>query len=112
MFEAAEAEDFERAAVLRDRIKAIEGIASRQKVVFSKVKEQDVIAIAKSGENCCAVVLSFRGGRLVDKDEYFLKDFGTEPAFVTEFLQSFYSERTDIPKEIALHEKCEEAELL
>ena len=112
MFEAAEAEDFERAAVLRDRIKAIEGIASRQKVVFSKVKEQDVIAIAKSGESCCAVVLSFRGGRLVDKDEYILKDFGTEPSFVTEFLQSFYSERTDIPKEIALHEKCEEAELL
>ena len=112
MFEAAEAEDFERAAVLRDRIKAIEGIASRQKVVFSKIKEQDVIAIAESGENCCAVVLSFRGGKLVDKDEYILKDFGTEPEFVTEFIQSFYSEREDIPKEIALHEKCEEAELI
>lgn len=112
MFAAAEAEDFEHAAVLRDRIKAIEGIASRQKVVFSKVKEQDVIAIAESGENCCAVVLSFRGGRLVDKDEYILRDFGTEPQFVTEFLQSFYAEKTDIPKEIALHEKCEDAELI
>ncbi len=112
MFDAAEKEDFERAAVLRDRIKAIEGIADRQKVVFSKIDEQDVIAIAKSGENCCAVVLSFRGGRLVDKDEYVLKDFGTEPAFVTEFMQSFYSEKTNIPKEITLHEECEETELM
>lgn len=112
MFAAAEAEEFEKAAALRDRIRAIEGIASKQKVVFSKVKEQDVIAIAKSGENCCAVVLSFRGGRLVDKDEYILKDFGTEPEFVTEFLQSFYSEKTEIPKEIALHEKCDDAQLM
>ncbi len=112
MFAAAENEEFERAAALRDRIKAIEGIASRQKVVFSKTPEQDVIAVAKSGENCCAVVLSFRGGRLVDKDEYVLKDFGTEPQFITEFLQSFYADKTDIPKEIALHEKCEERELM
>lgn len=112
MFEAAENEDFERAAVLRDRIKAIEGITDRQKVVFSKIKEQDVVAIAKSGENCCAVVLSFRGGRLVDKEEYILKDFGTEPSFVEEFLQSYYAEKTDIPKEITLHEKCEDAELM
>lgn len=112
MFEAAENEDFERAAVLRDRIKAIEGITDRQKVVFSKIKEQDVVAIAKSGENCCAVVLSFRGGRLVDKEEYILKDFGTEPSFVEEFLQSYYAEKTDIPKEITLHEKCEDTELM
>ncbi len=112
MYAAAEAEDFERAAALRDRIKAIEGIASRQKVVFSKTPEQDVIAIAQSGENCCAVVLSFRGGRLVDKDEYMLKDFSTEPDSVTEFLLSFYSEKTDIPKEIALHENCEDKDIL
>lgn len=112
MFEAAENEDFERAAVLRDRIKAIKGITDRQKVVFSKIKEQDVVAIAKSGENCCAVVLSFRGGRLVDKEEYILKDFGTEPSFVEEFLQSYYAEKTDIPKEITLHEKCEDTELM
>ena len=112
MYAAAEAEDFERAAILRDRIRAIEGIASRQKVVFSKVEEQDVIGIAQSGETCCAVVLSFRGGKLVDKDEYILKDFGTDPASVTEFIQSFYAEKTDIPKEIALHESCEDAELL
>ena len=112
MYAAAEAEDFERAAILRDRIRAIEGIASRQKVVFSKVEEQDVIAVAQSGETCCAVVLSFRGGKLVDKDEYILKDFGTDPASVTEFIQGFYAEKTDIPKEIALHEPCDDGELL
>ncbi len=112
MYAAAEAEDFERAAALRDRIKAIEGITSRQKVVFSKIPEQDVIAVAQSGENCCAVVLSFRKGRLVDKDEYMLRDFSAEPDSVTEFLLSFYSEKTDIPKEIALHEECEDRDIL
>ena len=112
MYEAAENEEFERAASLRDRIRAIEGIASRQKVVFSKMPEQDVVAIAQSGENGCAVVLSFRGGKLVDKSEYVMKDLSADPASVTEFLQSFYADKEDIPKEIALHEECEDTELL
>lgn len=112
MMEAAEKEDFERAAMLRDRIRAIEGIASRQKVVFSKVSDQDVIALSKSGESTCAVVLSFRGGKLVDKEEFVLRDFGTEPSDVGEFLQGYYTDKDDIPKEIALHEKCDDAELL
>ena len=112
MYAAAENEEFERAASLRDRIRAIEGIASRQKVVFSKIPEQDVAAIAQSGENGCAVVLSFRGGKLVDKSEYVIKDLGADPASVTEFLQSFYADKTDIPRDIALHEECEDAELL
>lgn len=112
MMAAAEAEDFERAAILRDRIRAIEGINDRQKVISSKVAEQDVLAVARSGETCCAVALRFRSGKLVDKDEYILKDFGTDPASVTEFIQSFYAEKTDIPKEIALHEECEDRELL
>ena len=112
MYAAAENEEFERAASLRDRIRAIEGITSRQKVVFSKLPEQDVVAVAQSGENSCAVVLSFRGGKLVDKSEYIMRDFGTDPASVTEFLQSFYADKTDIPKEIALHEDCEDAQLI
>ena len=112
MYAVAENEEFERAASLRDRIRAIEGIADRQKVVFSKLPEQDVAAVAQSGEYCCAVVLSFRGGKLVDKSEYVMKDLGTDPASITEFLQSFYAEKTDIPKEIALHEECDDAELL
>lgn len=112
MMDAAEKENFERAAMLRDRIKAIENINSRQKVVSSKEKEQDAIAIAKSGKLCCAVVLCFRNNRLVDKREYILEDFGTEPPFISEFIQSYYSEKTDIPKVITLHEKCEDNELL
>ena len=68
--------------------------------------------MAQSGENSCAVVLSFRGGKLVDKSEYIMRDFGTDPASVTEFLQSFYADKTDIPKEIALHEDCEDAQLI
>lgn len=112
MMAAAESEDFERAAMLRDRMKAIEGIMNRQKVVFSKVKEQDVVALAESGGTTCAVVLSFRGGKLTDKSEFVLKDFGTGPEEVSDFLKSFYSGRTDIPKEISLHEKCEDADLI
>ncbi|HNW04810.1 MAG TPA: excinuclease ABC subunit UvrC [Oscillospiraceae bacterium] len=108
----AENEEYERAAALRDRIRAIERITERQKVVFSKVEEQDVVALAKNGEDICAVVLKFRGGRLVDKDEYLLKELGTDPASVAEFLRGYYLEKEDIPPQVALHEDCEDRELL
>jgi excinuclease ABC subunit C len=108
----AENEEYERAAVLRDRIHAIERITERQKVVFSKVEEQDVVALAKNGEDTCAVVLKFRGGRLVDKNLYTMKELGTDPASVAEFLRSYYLEKEDVPPQVVLHEECEDRELL
>ena len=110
MEEAAEALDFEKAARLRDRIRAIEKISEHQKVVFSKVSEQDVVALAQNGRLVCAVVLIFRGSKLVDKKDYLLGEVECMESARSEFLMRFY-ERHEIPPQIGLDEACDDQEL-
>ena len=59
MNEAAENLDFELAARIRDRITAINKLKERQKVVASRVPEQDVIALVLGGEKVSIQVFRF-----------------------------------------------------
>lgn len=105
MEEASERLEFERAALLRDQITAIEKISRGQKVVRSEIDEQDVIAFAGTGSAICAAVLRFREGRLVDKREFVFHDTQDIPALREEFLPRYYLEDGEfIPKSIAIDE--------
>ncbi|MBC8570118.1 excinuclease ABC subunit UvrC [Zongyangia hominis] len=111
MEEAAEALDFERAARLRDRIKAIEKISEHQKVVLSKVPEQDVIALSQLGRTVCAVVLKFRGSKLIDKKDFLLGEVESIDSARSEFLMRYYDTGGDIPPQIELDAPCEDQDL-
>ena len=103
MEEAAEKLDFERAAMLRDQINAIEKVSRGQKVVRSSVDEQDVFALAASATAVCAAILRFREGRLVDKREFLFHDTQDVTAVRNEFLLRYYLEDSEfIPKSIAV----------
>lgn len=66
MNEAAEGEDFERAAHFRDQIQALEGITSIQGVLEAgSDRDRDVIGIARNDLIFHAVILQIRGGRLL-----------------------------------------------
>ena len=64
MAEASENLEFERAAQLRDNIKAIEQVVEKQKVVNVKALDEDVIAFARSEDQACVQVFFIRGGKL------------------------------------------------
>lgn len=103
MEEAAEKLDFERAAMLRDQINAIEKVSRGQKVVRSSVSEQDVFALAASASAVCAAILRFREGRLVDKREFLFHDTQDTAAVRNEFLPRYYLEDSEfIPRSIAV----------
>lgn len=103
MVDAAERLDFERAALLRDQINAIEKVSRGQKVVRSEVDEQDVIALAGTASAVCAAILRFREGRLVDKREFVFHDTQDTDAVREEFLPRYYLEDSEfIPKSIAV----------
>ena len=105
MADAAERLDFERAALIRDQIAAIEKVSRGQKVVRSEVDEQDVVAFAGTASAVCAAILRFREGRLVDKREFLFHDTQDIPALREEFLPRYYLEDTEfIPKSIAVDE--------
>ena len=105
MADAAERLDFERAALIRDQIAAIEKVSRGQKVVRSEVDEQDVVAFAGTASAVCAAILRFREGRLVDKREFLFHDAQDVPALREEFLPRYYLEDNEfIPKSIAVDE--------
>ncbi len=85
----------------RDKIAAVKRMGDKQKVVLSKVLDQDVIASFQNDGKTCFQVFRFEGGRLFDR-ESFIFDTGDAASETEEFLVSYYTLRTDIPKNIAL----------
>ncbi len=101
MEEAAEELNFEKAALIRDQINAINKLSEGQNVVNDSLQSHDFIAVAGSGKNCCVAVLRFRQGRLMDKKEHVF--FGEENMddVRDEFLVQFYSTEQP-PKNVLL----------
>lgn len=67
MGEAAEAENFEEAARLRDQVRAIETALTRQSVVLPTARDTDVIGVARSGDCLSFAVLRFEAGVLCER---------------------------------------------
>ena len=111
MEKAAEELDFEQAASLRDRIRAIEKISENQKIIDENMQNADIIALAENVEIACASVLMYRGGRLFDKVSFMLGEIEDTKKMRGDFLYQFYSDKADIPKNIFLDGEIEDIEL-
>ncbi len=109
---AAEALDFETAARLRDRIRALERMGERQKVVHSRVPHQDVVALAQAGGTACFEVFRFAGGALCDREEFLMEAVDDIPAAKAEFLRRYYASRESIPPRVVTDGPVEDVELL
>ena len=112
MEDAAERMEFEAAARIRDRIAAIRKMADRQKVVQSKVPEQDVVALAQGPSAACFEVFRFRDSRLCDRETFFLGELAGAEAARAEFLQQYYTIRDRVPPRILLDGAAADAEVL
>ncbi|MBR3290280.1 MAG: excinuclease ABC subunit UvrC [Clostridia bacterium] len=112
MNEAAEALEFEKAAQLRDRMAAIRRMSEKQKVVSSRVAEQDVLALAEMSGRTCIEVFHFTEGRLSDKEEFVLDVAGDPAATRSEFLRRYYTVRDRVPAQITLDGATEDGALL
>lgn len=115
MEKAAEDLRFEKAAALRDQLKAIHNIVERQKVVFaSDYKDSDVVAMARTNGEACVQIFFIRGGKLIGR-EYFVLE-GTEDAadaeVVSGFLKQFYTEAANVPQQVLLPQEIEEAKII
>ena len=112
MNEYAENMQYEKAAQLRDRIKAIQKMSDRQKVYMTRVEEQDVFAVAQQDDTACCTVFRFLGGRLVDSEQFVLGEIESAPAARAELLRRYYTMRDRVPPRVTLDGETEDAELL
>jgi excinuclease ABC subunit C len=115
MLKASEEMRFEKAAALRDQLKAIQNIIERQRIVFATdYIDSDVLAMARSDGEACVQVFFIRGGKLIGRDYFILE--GTEDAADTEvmeqFITQFYTEAATIPEQVMLPQKLEEARII
>ncbi len=101
---AAENLQFEQAAVLRDRIAAVERILEGQKIISTDLEDQDIIAMAQGSAETAVQVFFVRGGKLISAEHFILENTAdTSPEDVLEsFIKQFYSLTVFIPKEILL----------
>lgn len=112
MEEAAENLEFEKAAKLRDRIQAITRLSNSQKIFDYKTEDYDIVALAQNVSLASVAVVKYRGGRLVDKENFFIGDEYDPGAMRQDFLLSYYPDREDIPKEIYIDEEFDDMELV
>ena len=102
MSSASEALEFEKAAKLRDRIRAVEKVSQKQHVVSVKTDEQDVFGIAGTGSKSAVCVLSFRNGALTDTKTFVVDRIDDPSAEYAEILCSYYSGSENIPVQICV----------
>lgn len=110
MEKAAEELNFEKAAKLRDTIKGIEKVKSKQKVVSSTYKEQDVFALSVVENKVCIAVLRFSDNQLCDTEHFLFEENGPQENMRTEFLLSYYSLNRTIPPRIEIDGEVEDRE--
>lgn len=111
---AAQELRFERAAAIRDQLRAIENIVERQKVISSEYIDSDVIAMARSNGDACVQVFFIRGGKLIGR-EYFLLEGAEETpdtGVITEFIKQFYDQTPNVPGQVLLPQEVEEAQII
>jgi len=112
MLDAAEKLEFERAADLRDRVRAAERVVTQQQIVYSSISDEDIVGVHHEGPYSCVQVFLIRGGRLIAREHFVLEGQGeeSEEEIVWAFVVQYYSRSSDIPDEVVLPDELEDME--
>ena len=113
MESAAEELRFERAAEIRDRLRAIEGLANRQRVISTAFADTDAVGFCR-GAKSCFTVLHFVNGDLVSKDVEMMEEpLEEDEEAVSGLVRQYYTaHRGGWPKSILLPVEIEDREEL
>ncbi len=114
MLQASEDLNFERAAVLRDQLQAIEFITQKHKAVSPQMTDHDVIALARDKNEAVMQILFIRNGKLIGSDSRPLDntDEASDEEVIGQFITQFYGESDDVPRELILPNEIEESRII
>jgi len=114
MAAAAEKELYEQAASYRDLLRTMEDIEERQRIAAAQGDDTDVLAYHEEAPLVAANLFHLRGGRVVDRREFYWEDLAAFDAeeFVVSLLKQLYLEADYLPKAIHVPEEFEDRELL
>ena len=116
MEEAAEKLEFEKAAEIRDQLRAVEQLVAgeKQKIVSAAAGDLDILGIARDGDEAAIWVFPVREGKLLEGEGYILEAAGGRELAEVEaaFIKQHYSRVAALPRAILLPAPLEEAAVL
>ena len=114
MMIASERLNFEKAAAIRDQLKAIDYITNKHKTVGKSMTDHDVIALARDDRDATVQIMFIRNGKLIGSDSRKVDNTEgeTDAVVLEQFISQFYASSSHIPRELILPSAVEEARIL
>ena len=115
MQRASDAQNYEEAARIRDRIAGVERTVERQRIIVEKPVDRDVFGLAQEGDDCEVQVLHVREGRVVGAEDFEFSEVQLDAGHViSSFLGQYYGEEFGrrVPGEILTPTAVEDREAL
>lgn len=114
MKESSAAKQYERAAIFRDQLRAIERLEGNQKVYLPSKESFDIISIARNKSVSAANIFSLRDGKLLNKNTFLLKHRALTPNqdVLRQFILQYYSQAQDPPNIILIPGQLEDADTI
>lgn len=117
MTDAADSLDYEKAAVVRDQIRAVEETTTTQSVVIPAGHDMDVFDLSQSEHGLCTGIIFVRQGKVLDSKNFFWPDYnisesGEVEKILVSILSQFYGPDKFIPDKIVLPIKLNDNSLL
>ena len=114
MDRAAEALNFEKAALYRDQLQAIERVVEGQRIAAAVSGEQDVIAFSQDGDQAYVQVFFIRNSKLTGRESFVMQGTQHEepPQIMAGFIKQFYSSSPNIPPRLMLQYPVEDVAVL
>jgi len=111
---AAQQLQFERAALLRDQIKAIEKVIEGQRIAITLQGEKDIIGLAQNEKQAYVKLFSIRNNKLIGQDHFIMEGIkGESPGqIMTSFVKLYYASASYIPPLILLQHPVDEPAVL
>lgn len=112
MEKASEALEFEKAAKIRDKIRAIEKVSQKQHVVDMKYKNQDVFGVESIGEKSCINILTVRNGAIINTENFIVDRIEDSDDEYIPMIANYYSSKTEFPDRISIDYDFADSEAL
>jgi excinuclease ABC subunit C len=114
MRDASERQEFEQAAIYRNRLKAVRSLLERQRISNEAVGTLDAIAVASEETDANAQVFQVRDGVLADRQSFYLENAAErdEAEVAEEFVLQYYASAIAVPPQVIVQRSVERTETL
>ena len=114
MNELSQKQEYEKAALVRDKKQAIERISIKQKVSNINENSIDVIGVYKNEIAVCIEMFFVRNSKMIGREHYFLDNMQEEEikVILSDFIKQYYIQKIDLPNKIMMQEKIDDDEII